>query len=298
MNAAATLIRSLERPALLRLAGRGDAAVTDASALRAALARRYATSLPALLNRARRDELEQMAAATRQDARGKIGELRARLWQFGARLEEPSGIHLGTAVQPVPIVLGGKLVHLPAGDGLAPPARQFPRPVPPPRPSAPPTDEPDTLEELLARASALCGVSLGDRGADKGAHGSRIAQLLGVVEHGVSEPDWRGEVELKTVPVVRDPSGWWRVKEDPAVSMEHAAPRAKLERVLWIARVADGEDSTVLSWYYQEWSSHVARLVRRWLHTRPKGGAGATTRGWYLHKRYFIDCGFLRTLNG
>ena len=57
-------------------------------------------------------------------------------------------------------------------------------------------------------------------------------------------------------------------------------------------------ESPILSWYYQEWDPVVARLARRCLHTRPKGPAGAQTRGWYLPKRFFAGSGFLVTLNG
>jgi hypothetical protein len=159
-------------------------------------------------------------------------------------------------------------------------------------------DEPECLEDLLERASALIGVPLPARGRDKGAYGAAIAALLGITERGYSEPDWRGEVEVKSVPVVRDRSGFWRVKEDPAVSMEGARPIAKLRRVLWIARIADGEQSSVLSWFYQELDSSVWPLVSRYLHRRPKGAANATTRGWYLHKHFFVESGFLRSLNG
>jgi hypothetical protein len=159
-------------------------------------------------------------------------------------------------------------------------------------------DEPDSLEELLDNADGLLGVRFGSGTRNKGAFGTRIAEHLGVIETGVSEPDWRGEVEIKTVPVIVDRSGWWRVKEDPAVSMETMTPLAKLRKVLWIARVADRDDSPVLSWYYQEADENVLDLFERCLHTRPKGGAGATTRGWYVHKRFFTDSGFLRSLNG
>jgi hypothetical protein len=173
--------------------------------------------------------------------------------------------------------------------------------VPPPCPLGPAIDrldEPDTIEDLLARATLLVGVRLGARSRDKGEYGARIAALLGVRERGHSEPDWRGEVEVKTVPVVRDPGGLWRVSEDPAVSMADVAPESKLGRVLWVARVADDASSPILSWYYQEWDPVVAALARRCLHTRPKGPAGTQSRGWYLHKRFFAGSGFLVTLNG
>lgn len=239
-----------------------------------------------------------MAAGMDLPTSGSVGELRARLWLHGAERETAGMPEEATEHQPVPIVLRGKLVHLGRERGISPPARSFPRPIPPAVSFAPAETEPDSVEELLDVAERLIGARLGRRGRDKGAFGSRIAHLLGVREQGHPEPDWRGEVEIKTVAVVRDRSGWWRVKEDPAVSMEHAAPLAKLQRVLWIARVADDAESPVLSWYYQEWDAVIAELVAAHLHTRPKGGAGATSRGWYLHKRFFIDSGFLRSLNG
>ncbi|HEU5057655.1 MAG TPA: hypothetical protein VFU21_14070, partial [Kofleriaceae bacterium] len=250
-------------------------------------------------NRLRKEELAGLAGALGADAGGAVGALRARLWRAGAALEAGGEQELGCPWQPIPAVLGGRLVAIGPVRGLAPPAAALPRPVPPNGIAPPPlADEPDTLEELLARATALCGVRLGARGRDKGEYGARIAALLGLCERGVSEPDWRGEVEVKTVPVVRDPGGLWRVAEDPAVSMADVAPASKLGRVLWVARVADDAASPILSWYYQEWDAVVASLARRCLHTRPKGPAGATSRGWYLHKRFFAGCGFLATLNG
>ena len=204
-------------------------------------------------------------------------------------------------IQPTPILLRGRLVHQGALPGVEPPASALPRPVPSAVAPAPPPDEPDNLEDLLAAADRLLGVRLGDAGRDKGAFGVQVATLLGVAERGAAEPDWRGEVEIKTVPVVIDRAGWWRVKEDPAVSMADASPLAKLRRVLWVARVAGG-DSPILSWWFQEWDGGwdgaLGRLLARDLHTRPKGGAGSTSRGWYLHKRFFTASGFLRSLNG
>ena len=82
-----------------------------------------------------------------------------------------------------------------------------------------------------------------------------------------------------------------------AVYAMDIAPERKLERVLWIARVA-AADSPILSWYYQERDAVVTLLARRYLHTRPKGPRGARTRGWYLQKKFFAASGFLRTLNG
>ena len=198
-----------------------------------------------------------------------------------------------------PPILGGRLVHQAPPRGDAPPAPAWPRPLPPPRAPAPPAAEPDTVEELLAAADRTIGVRLGPRGADKGAWGARAASLCGVVERGVGEPDWRGDVELKTVPVVRDASGLWRVREDPAISMVGGTPLAKLARVLWLVRAPVGAaDATILSWYFLEWDADLARLVRRHLHTRPKGPRGTRARGWYLHKRFFAEAGLLATLNG
>ena len=76
-------------------------------------------------------------------------------------------------------------------------------------------------------------------------------------------------------------------------------PLAKLMRVLWLARATlpDGA-ATFVSWYLLDWDDEVARLVARYLHTRPKGGAGSRGRGWYLHKRFFADAGLLASLNG
>jgi len=141
-------------------------------------------------------------------------------------------------------------------------------------------------------------VRLPARGRDKGAWGAAAAALLGVVERGHDEPDWRGDVEVKTVPVARDRSGRWRVTEDPAVAMFGAQPLGKLRRVLWLVRAGVGDGATLLSWYFVEWDAEVARLVRRDLHTRPKGPRGTDQRGWYLHKRFFVDAGLYPTLNG
>ena len=177
---------------------------------------------------------------------GGVGELRARLWYRGAEREAGGRGLVGSPLQPVPIVLGGKLVHPARGNGAGPPARSWPRPVPPAREPSAPAREPDTVEELLGHADALLGARLGAAGRNKGAFGARVAELLGVAETGAPEPDWRGEVEIKTVPVVVDPAGWWRVQEDPAVSMASGTPRAKRRRVLWFARVDDRAASPAL----------------------------------------------------
>ncbi|HSN26032.1 MAG TPA: hypothetical protein VLT45_07095, partial [Kofleriaceae bacterium] len=184
--------------------------------------------------------------------------------------------------------------------GMYPRAATWPRPLPPPAPPAPPADEPDTLDELLAAADRAIGVRLGARGRDKGAWGMRAAALLGVPERGHEEPDWRGDVEVKTVPVAQEGSGLWRVVEDPAIAMAGERHLAKLQRTLWLARasVQHGDDATIVSWYLLEWDAHVAQLARRFLHLRPKGPANTDQRGIYLSKRFFAEAGMLATLNG
>jgi hypothetical protein len=177
--------------------------------------------------------------------------------------------------------------------------------VPPPRPAAPPAGEPEALDELLAAADRVIGVRLGARGRDKGAWGIRAARLLGLIERSEREPDWRGDVEVKTVAIARDPGGWWRVVEDPAIAMLGEPALAKLARTLWLARCDVGgaaggpaRDATIVSWYLLDWDPDIARLARRDLHDRPKGPAGSETRAVYLHKRFFADAGLLATLNG
>ncbi len=293
MNASAVLCSALPRAALRRLA---PGVPDDDRAV--ALADDFALDLCGLLNRLRADELRAIAVALRLPDEGDVLALRARLWQWGAEAEAGGAAWLGSALQPRPVAIGARLVHAAPPRGLAPPSSVWPRPVPPARPAAPPAEEPDDVDALLAAADRAVGVRLPARGRDKGAWGAAAASLLGVVERGHDEPDWRGDVEVKTVPVARDRRGRWRVTEDPAVAMVDARPLGKLRRVLWLVRAAVGEGATILSWYFVEWDAEIARLVRRDLHTRPKGPKGTDARGWYLHKRFFIDAGLYPTLNG
>jgi hypothetical protein len=255
---------------------------------------RWRDDLCGLLNALSRGELAQLA---KRDARSP--ELRLALWERGAALER-AGADIAAGLQPRPVLLGGHLVVQAPPRGMYPPPGAWPRALPPPRAAAPPADEPETLDDLLAAADRAIGVRLGARGRDKGAWGVRAATLLGVVERGVGEPDWRGDVELKTVPVAREPSGLWRVVEDPAIAMlGETAALAKLQRTLWLARADAGRsDATIVSWYLLDYDPHVARLAHRYLHARPKGPAGTDQRGLYLHKRFFADAGLLATLNG
>lgn len=301
VNAVAALASRLPRPALVRLAP-GGRAVGDADGdrgLRAALVAAHELDLVGLLNRLRAPELAALTRALGVDAPTEdAGALRGALWRWGAVLEAGGAHHLGGALQPVPALVGARLCHPAAPRGLAPAAPLWPRPLPAPRAPAPPAEEPDDLDALLAAADRALGVRLPPRGPDKGAWGAAAARLLGVIERGHDEPDWKGDVEVKTVPVARDRRGAWRVTEDPAVAMVAAGPLAKLRRVLWMVRAPLGDGATFLSWYFVEWDAEIARLVRRDLHTRPKGPRGTTGRGWYLHKRFFVDAGLYATLNG
>ena len=232
-------------------------------------------------------------------------ELRLALWHAGAELER-GGADIAPTLQPRPIVLGGHLVVQAAPRGAFPPSLAWPRAVPVACAACPPAEEPETLDDLLAAADRLIGVRLGRRGRDKGAWGSRAQALLGVSCRGEGEPDWRGDVEIKTVPVAREDSGAWRVVEDPAIAMAGelavtggSAALAKLQRTLWLARADVGDDdATIVSWYLLDWDPEIARLARRYLHERPKGPAGTDARALYLSKRFFADAGLLASLNG
>ncbi len=294
MNAAGMLAAALPRAALRRLAA-PDVAEDDRVA---AVAAAFALDLCGLLNRLRADELRALAVTHRVPAHGDAAAVRLMLWRWGAAREASGTAWLGTALQPEPVLLGARLVHAAPARGLAPASTDWPRPLPPARAAAPPPEEPDDVDALLDAADRALGVRLPARGRDKGAWGAAAAALLGVVERGHGEPDWRGDVEIKTVPVARDRQGRWRVTEDPAVAMVDAAPLGKLSRVLWLVRAAVGDGATFLSWYFVEWDAEISRLVRRDLHTRPKGQRGTTGRGWYLHKRFFLDAGLYPTLNG
>jgi len=280
---------------------------------------RWGADLCGLLNAMTRGELEELAArlgvsrvslapaaaasAGPAPAAGRAPVLRVTLWDHGAALERGAA-EVSPAVQPRPIVLGGHLVIQAVPRGLFPASARWPRPVPPPRAAAPPDGEPDALDELLAAADRAIGVRLGARGKDKGAWGIRAARLLGLVERSEREPDWRGDVEVKTVAIARDPGGWWRVVEDPAIAMVGEPALAKLARTLWLARCDVGgggagpRDATIVSWYLLDWDPDIARLTRRDLHDRPKGPAGGAGRGHYLHRRFFADAGLLASLNG
>ena len=308
MNAVAHMLSLLPPEAVRRLAAlrtaRADEprATLDVEQAAARLTARWDADLCGLLNAMTRDELAALAIGLRlpgaHAAEPRAPELRTALWDRGAALER-GGAEVSPALQPRPIVLGGHLVVQARPRGLYPPSARWPRELPAAIAAAPPSEEPDTLDELLAAADRAIGVRLGERGRDKGAWGLRAARLLGLVERNEREPDWRGDVEVKTVPIARDPSGWWRVVEDPAIAMVGEPALAKLARTLWLARSdVDSGDATIVSWYLLDWDPEIARLARRDLHDRPKGPAGTDARGLYLHKRFFADAGLLATLNG
>jgi len=307
MNAVAHMISLLPPEAIRRLAAlrvhrfaagphepRGALDVDQATAR---LIARWDADLCGLLNAMTRGELAVLALRFGLGAGLRSPALRAALWDRGAALERGT-TEVSPAVQPRPIVLGGHLVVQARPRGLYPPSATWPRELPPALAATPMLEEPDTLDDLLAAADRMIGVRLGARGRDKGAWGMRAARLLGIVERNEREPDWRGDVEVKTVPIARDPSGWWRVVEDPAIAMAGEPALAKLARTLWLARCdIEPGDATIVSWYLLDWDPDVARLARRYLHDRPKGPAGTQARGLYLHKRFFADAGLLATLN-
>lgn len=312
MNAVAHMISLLPPEAVRRLAAlrphrfaaptsepRGEPrGVLDIEQASSRVIARWDADLCGLLNALSLGELAGLAMRLGVHAERRSMALRAALWDRGAALER-GATDVSPAVQPRPIILGGHLVVQAPPRGLYPPSTSWPRVIPAPFVAAPPHEEPDTLDELLAAADRAIGVRLGARGRDKGAWGLRAARLLGIVERNEREPDWRGDVEVKTVPVARDPSGCWRVVEDPAIAMANEPVLAKLLRTLWLARSDVGAaDATIVSWYLLDWDPEIARLARRYLHERPKGPAGTAARGWYLHKRFFADAGMLATLNG
>lgn len=271
----------------------------------AQVVRRWSSDLCGLLNVLVRSELAHLARSQGLAPDGRSPHLRAALWDRGAALER-GGAEVSAAIQPRPALLGGHLCVLAPPRGMFPDCTAWPRDLPAPRQPAAPADEPDTLDDLLLAADRAIGVRLGRRGRDKGAWGIRAASLIGVIERGDDEPDWRGDVEIKTVSVAPDrQSGLWRVREDPAIAMvdpirgDDRAAIAKLQRTLWLARAdCDNGDATIVSWYLLEWDAPLSALVARYLHQRPKGPAGTDNRGLYLHKRFFADAGFLATLNG
>ncbi len=211
----------------------------------------------------------------------------------GAEAELPKGCVVSSELQPKPWVLSSELVLFTKQEYLAPSrgvstAYRY-------TPVVFPSQEPQDVDELLARATSMIGATV-SIAADKGGAGQRVEAMLGLARSSNSEPDWRGEVEIKTVPVDKSQEGLWRVKEDPAIAMDTVVPYSKLAQVLWVVRASE-KDSYVLTWFYQQMTPAVRILADRYLHKRPKGGAGSHRKGWYLHKSFFKRCGLLWFLN-
>ena len=279
MNAVAHFARLLAPEAVRRLARvrvvRFDGPPTrlprelDVKTAIAQLEQRWGGDLCGFVNAMTRGELAQLV---KDD--GRSPALRLMVWERGAALER--GGHDVGALQPRPVLLGGHLVVQAPPRGLFPPSAAWPRPLPDEAVAAMPADEPESLDELLAAADRAIGVRLGQRGRDKGAWGTRAARLLGIDERGAGEPDWRGDVEVKTVPIAQERSGHWRVVEDPAIAMLGQAAMSKLARTLWLARTDVGaSDATIVGWYLLD---APRELVRRYLHVRPKGPADTDQR--------------------
>src|SRR5262245_26941219 len=134
MNAVREFASALQRRALVRmvrtLRGPDCELPRGRSGALAHVAAAFELGLAAFLNHANRSELEQMAVAIEVDAAGSIGALRARLWLAGAEREARGEAQLGTPWQPLPVVLGGKLVYMRSLGGLAPPTDEYPRALP------------------------------------------------------------------------------------------------------------------------------------------------------------------------
>jgi hypothetical protein len=278
------------------------------------MAERWELDLIGFLNGAAPDELHAWCLALEVRS-GTPGIMRQRLWAWGAAHERRMlGLEPDGAVQPSVVVERGLLRvarararragpgTLPAARAAkSPPSATWPRPVPPTRSMPPSTPaEPAALAELLTRANDLIGVRLGVRGRDKGAYGQRVAELLGLPRSSEAAPDWRGEVEVKTLAVVRARGGLWSLKDTPALAMRAVDARSKLRRVLWIVRIDEGEvpGAPILSWFYQELEPTMERAFEAARHLRPKGAKGTSQRGWYLRREFFELCGLMRSLNG
>jgi hypothetical protein len=295
-----------------RLEREGLSARGGSSACVRRLRLRYEIDLLGFLNGATVHELRALAAAVELPAEAPAGALRQRLWSWGAALERRVVGEQALGVQPAPVLSSAGRLSLPRRRAVdegrcrrrARPAfrratagrGRFPR-----RGAAPAQpSEPESLEELLARAGALLGVRLGGRDADKGAYGRRISQLLGIGPSSSQAPDWRGEVELKTLAVTRAGGARWRLKDGPAISMRSVEATAKLARVLWIVRVDEREvaGAPVLSWYYQELDADLTAALERSRHLRRRGAPARAAAAGTCGADYFEACGLLRSLNG
>ncbi|MBT8492979.1 MAG: hypothetical protein KJO07_07960, partial [Deltaproteobacteria bacterium] len=81
VNAVDHILQLAPRDAIRRLAGR--ALVSD-EAERVRAGNKYRHDLAAFLNRLRRADLDAVAEEIGLEVEGKVGELRARIWRWGA----------------------------------------------------------------------------------------------------------------------------------------------------------------------------------------------------------------------
>src|SRR5262245_53059637 len=140
MNAARRFASHLPREAIVRLLARrpgrfedpwpADAELdraADTAELAARLARRYEADLPGLLNALGDDDLRAVARGERVvDGEGPRVDLRMALWRRGAAIEAGTDAHIGIALQPAPVAIAGRLVHLARPRGTYPPALGWP----------------------------------------------------------------------------------------------------------------------------------------------------------------------------
>lgn len=263
---------------------------------RRALATRWARDLPALLGACTAAELAYAAPRVLPpDAPPGVASVGALRWAMWTELTRTQGGGVGAVLVGSRVIALHPMLGMGSHDGRTA-VTTLPSEA---DPGWTTLAEPESIDELRARAQGLIGVRLGGRGRDKGAWGARVAAMLGVVERGDDEPDWRGDVEIKTVPVAEVSAGRWRIVEDPAICMEDGAPMRKLARVLWLCRAdLPGGDATIVAWYYLEATPDVQALCARYLHLRPKGPAGTTQHAHYLHKQFFTAAGLVTMLCG
>lgn len=247
--------------------------------------------LAGFLNHLNKEELFELCVACTLEKEGaSLGELRICLWKHGAALEVSRSHILQKGSQLLPVLMGERLYTLSSYESICPTNYQCPPAL------GIREGEPADLDDLLCRAHSLMGTKF-SLSKNKGVIGQQIALGLGLQEDNVAEPDWRGEVEVKSLPVVETAEGYWRPKEDPAISMETVSPLGKMQKILWMVRSSEQKRGKVLFWYYQELDAGLTRLAHKYLHTRPKGPANTDKRGWYLHKNFFFENGLLLELN-
>ena len=227
MNATHHFLKQLNRQALIGVWAKrfGEHPGLDVSTitLRENLLEQFRSDLGGFLNCCNRNELDKIALDVGCNLKVSIGEMRLALWERATVLEQTDGVLRDFGSNAKPSLLRGKVVFLQKGNGID-------------AVSSGPVfldsgthllafdSEPDDIEELLRRAECLRGEAIPMQGRDKGGYGAWIAERLGLIERGLAEPDWQGEVEVKTLPVAKDGMGHFYVSEDPAIAMENVDP--------------------------------------------------------------------------